>query len=218
MDKLRLLFEKKGRAIYISHLDLIRTMQRVFQRAELPLSYSEGFNPHAQLAIILPLSVGMSSRCELMEFKLREDVDLKTIPERLNKAFPEGIVAVEAYEYERKGKELKWLNTEGILEYDTADTQKVAEELTKLFSSEIVITKKTKRGIGDFNLSEGIKEINFVAKENLICVKATVSAQNPTVSPMLIADAVRQKLPDFAPDFAKFERIEVFDENMKIFR
>ena len=44
-EKLRLRFEKTGRAIYISHLDLMRTMQRVFLRADCPLKYSEGFNP-----------------------------------------------------------------------------------------------------------------------------------------------------------------------------
>ena len=33
MDKMRLRFEKTGRAIYISHLDMMRTMQRVFARA-----------------------------------------------------------------------------------------------------------------------------------------------------------------------------------------
>ena len=55
-EKLRLRFEKTGRAIYISHLDLMRTMQRVFLRADCPLKYSEGFNPHALISILLPLS------------------------------------------------------------------------------------------------------------------------------------------------------------------
>ncbi len=58
-EKLRLRFEKTGRAIYISHLDLMRTMQRVFLRADCPLKYSEGFNPHALISILLPLSVGL---------------------------------------------------------------------------------------------------------------------------------------------------------------
>ena len=44
MDKLRLRFEKTGRAVYISHLDLMATMQRAFSRAGLELKYSEGFN------------------------------------------------------------------------------------------------------------------------------------------------------------------------------
>ena len=87
-EKLRLRFEKTGRAIYISHLDLMRTMQRVFLRADCPLKYSEGFNPHALISILLPLSVGVGSVCELMDFQLREDVDLAALPERLTRGHP----------------------------------------------------------------------------------------------------------------------------------
>ena len=47
-EKLRMRFSKTGRAIWLSHLDLMRTMQRAFLRAEYPLKYSEGFNPHAR--------------------------------------------------------------------------------------------------------------------------------------------------------------------------
>ena len=56
MDKYRLLFSKTGRAVYISHLDLMRTLTRAFLRAECRLKYSEGFNPHPQISIALPLS------------------------------------------------------------------------------------------------------------------------------------------------------------------
>ena len=108
-EKLRLRFEKTGRAIYISHLDLMRTMQRVFLRADCPLKYSEGFNPHALISILLPLSVGVGSVCELMDFQLREEVDLAALPERLTEVMPEGIRALEAYPGGRKVRELKWL-------------------------------------------------------------------------------------------------------------
>ena len=111
-EKLRLRFEKTGRAIYISHLDLMRTMQRVFLRADCPLKYSEGFNPHALISILLPLSVGVGSVCELMDFQLREEVDLAALPERLTAVMPEGIRALEAYPGGRKVRELA-LMTEG---------------------------------------------------------------------------------------------------------
>ena len=60
MDKYRLLFSKTGRAVYISHLDLMRTLTRAFLRAECRLKYSEGFNPHPQISIALPVSVPAS--------------------------------------------------------------------------------------------------------------------------------------------------------------
>ena len=55
-DKLRLRFSKTGRAVYISHLDLMQTMQRAFSRAGFALKYTEGYNPHPLISIALPLS------------------------------------------------------------------------------------------------------------------------------------------------------------------
>jgi radical SAM-linked protein len=98
MDKLRLRFSKTGRAVYISHLDLMRTMQRSFLRAGYQLKYSEGFNPHAQISIALPLSVGTGSLCELMDFRLEGEPGLDDMPERLTAKMPEGVRALEAYE------------------------------------------------------------------------------------------------------------------------
>ena len=51
-----------------------------------------------------------------------------------------------------------------------------------------------------------------------MAVKAVISAQEPTVNPELIAAALRQNLPQFAPDFARFSRVETYDADMKIFR
>ncbi|MCC8356516.1 MAG: TIGR03936 family radical SAM-associated protein [Oscillospiraceae bacterium] len=117
MDKLRLKFAKTGRAAYISHLDLIRTMQRIFSRAGVPLKYSEGFNPHAKISIILPLPVGTESECEYMDFSLAEERALATLPDCLNPYMPEGIRAIEAYQAPRKGSELRWLRYEGVMRH-----------------------------------------------------------------------------------------------------
>ena len=131
-DKLRLRFEKTGRAVYISHLDLMHTMQRAFNRAGLPLKYSEGFNPHPQIAIALPLSVGTGSLCEIMDFKLKGEADLQELPERLTAVMPEGIRVLEVYEPQRKVAELKWLRVEGRLDYDERDPELLAEALRQL--------------------------------------------------------------------------------------
>lgn len=64
---LRVRFHKTGRAQYISHLDLGRTMRTAINRAEIPVKYSEGFNPHPKMSFALTLSVGTESVCEFME-------------------------------------------------------------------------------------------------------------------------------------------------------
>ena len=73
MAKLRLIFSKEGRAVYISHLDLMRTFQRVFMREGLILKHSQGFHPHPIISFALPLSVGQSSRCEILDFEVMSD-------------------------------------------------------------------------------------------------------------------------------------------------
>ena len=218
-EKLRLRFAKEGRAIYISHLDLMRTMQRAFQRAGLSLKYSEGFNPHPILSILLPLSVGMQSVCELMDFQLTAEEDLSSMPEKLTEAMPEGIRVLEAYPEGRKVKELKWLRVSGALEYDAADLQTVRNGLQEFFAKEsIVIRKKTKRGEGESDIAPAIRSIGFQAEERCIALSAVISAQEPTLNPELLVSALSQLAPQLAPDFAEFTRLEVYDAAMKVFR
>lgn len=219
MDKYRMLFSKTGRAVYISHLDLMRTITRAFMRAECKLRYSEGFNPHPNISIALPLSVGCESVCEIMDFKMREDMPCEEIRKRLMTQFPEGIEVIDVYEAGRKVKEIKWLRISGVFEYDERDAAAMAEKLNEFYSTEsIVITKKTKRGMGESDIRPAIREIGFERSGSDVFMNAVISAQEPTLNPELIADALRQLAPDIAPDFAKFRRLEIFDENMQVFR
>lgn len=218
-DKLRLRFRKTGRAVYISHLDLMQTMQRSFSRAGYALKYSEGYNPHPLLSIALPLSVGAASDCELMDFRLREEADLALLPARLTAALPEGVEVLAAYEPERKCAEIKWLRIEGRFEYDGRDPGEMAKALGEFFSRDsIVITRKTKRGQGESDIRPMIREISFAAGEGLVSISALISAQEPTLNPELLAEALRQLAPALAPDFAAFRRIETYDMNMNVFR
>lgn len=219
MDKLRLLFSKTGRAVYISHLDLMRTLTRAFLRAECRLKYSEGFNPHPNISIALPLSVGAESVCEILDFKMLEDMEPAEILGRLKKQLPDGIEAIEVYESERKVKELKWLKIEGVFEYDSRSADEMLPKLNEFFAQDsIVIQKKTKRGVGDSDIKPAIREISFAVSGDDVHLDAVISAQEPTLNPELIADALRQLMPEIAPDFARFRRLEIFDENMSIFR
>ena len=216
-DKLRLRFEKTGRAVYISHLDLMHTMQRAFNRAGLPLKYSEGFNPHPQIAIALPLSVGTGSLCEIMDFKLKGEANLQELPERLTAVMPEGIRVLEAYESERKSALLKWLEIEGTLEYDHGAPE--IGQLEAFFNQgEIVIEKKTKRGIGQADIRPAIRSIEFERAGEDIRLHAVISAQEPTLNPDVLPSALRQLCPELAPDFAEFTRLETYDAEMRIYR
>ena len=153
MDKLRLVYEQTRRAIWMSHLDTMRTLQRAIKRAGIPIRYSEGFNPHELISILLPLSVGTASLCQIADIRVREDVDIAALPTQLTAVMPEGIRVIEAYEPQRKVSELKWLDVKGIFEYDERDKAAMAAALEEFFARDaIVITKKTKRGMGESDI------------------------------------------------------------------
>jgi len=81
-------FAKIGRARYISHLDLQRFMQRALRRTTLPVSYTKGFNPHAQMAFASALAMGQESRCELLDVKMECAVGEAEAYSRMATALP----------------------------------------------------------------------------------------------------------------------------------
>ena len=156
-----------------------------------------------------------------MDFQLRDDAELRTIPERMNAALPEGIRVLEVYPSENKAKYLKWLRVEGRLEYDAGNAAEIAGRLSEFYrQSELVITRKTKRGEGETNIIPAIREISAEAAENgkMIVLHAVISAQEPTLNPELLISALRQKAPELVPDFSAFQREEVYFENGEVFR
>ena len=218
MDKLRLVYEQTGRARWISHLDAMRTLQRGLLRAGVPIKYSEGFNPHAQISIVMPLSVGTESLCQMADIRVREDVDLPSLPEKLTAVMPEGFRFTSAYEDFAKPVELKWLAVEGLWEYDDADTDAMAGELRALFSAPVVVTRRTKRGEGPFTITEHIRDISFTAEAGAVRVRSTVSAAEPVVNPDLLTAAAAQNRPDLAPDAAHFTRLSLYKADGSEFR
>jgi len=219
MAKYRMRYSKSERAIYSSNLDLMRTMQRAFSRAGHPLKYSEGFNPHPKISILAPLPVGCSGYCEFMDFELNAEADMETMPDELTAAMPEGLVVHEVYDNATKVTELKWFHVRGILEYDNHKPDEVIPGLEALFEeSEIIIKKKTKRGYGDTDIKAGVYSVEFRQEADHVVIDAFLSAQEPTIGPGNLVDAIIQLRPELTPDFYEFARIEAYTKEMRIFR
>ena len=213
----RMLFSKTGRAVWMSHLDLMRLMQRAFRRAGVLLHHSQGFTPHAYVSLILPLSVGVESVCEIMEYEL--DTDITLTPEQLNAVLPEGVRILSVYESNRKGKELTDLTAQLTLVYDKGIPAGALEGVNALLQQEsLVVEKRTKRGMEETDIRPMIKSCTLTAEGESLILQCTVSAQNPSLNPMLIATAIERYLPEYRPDFAKCCRLEVLDSTGKAFR
>ena len=98
MKNVRVWFEKKGAARYISHLDLTRNMARGLKLSGLPVWYTEGFNPRIYMTYAMPLSLGVCGERECMDIRLTEEFPLEEIAPRLNAHLPAGLRALEATE------------------------------------------------------------------------------------------------------------------------
>lgn len=216
----RLRFEKTGDSIWISHLDLMRVFQRAFRRAGLLLKHSQGFNPRAIVSIALPLSVGVDSVCELLDFELEKEEPLPGLADRLNAVLPAGIRVLDVYDNGRKVKELTHLQVRISLEYDRGIPNGAAEMISALFGRErLVMEKHSKRGVTATDILPMIRSYGIApADHNTLLLDAVICAQNPSLNPQMMISAIEQFCPDCAPDFARCSRLEVLDAAGQVFR
>lgn len=216
----RLLFEKAGNAVWISHLDLMRLFQRAFKRAGLPLTHTQGFNPRPSVSIALPLSVGVGSQCELLDFDIDgEPVDNETIKERLNSALVAGIRVLDVYDGGRKLRDLALLRCTVTIKYDAGVPAGADAAIRALFARpELIVPKKTKNGIQEQDIIPMIRKLEVTAGEQEVVLDALVCCQNPTLNPMQLTVAIAREIPDLTPDHSVCLRLELYDTNEEIFR
>lgn len=218
----RLLFSKTGRAKYISHLDLMRTFQRAFARAHIQIKHTEGFNPHPFVSIALPLSVGYSSQCEILEFELTGGAAAEEVPQRLTAAMPDGIVIHQCYPAQRKLKELCYLNYIMNFEYPEGRPQETEPAMARLLGRESLVVQKksnkSKKGYTEVDLIPLIHSWNIECQSDTLTLDAVLSAQNPGLNPELLRAAFCREYPHLAPDFVTFHRREALDGEGRPFR
>ena len=221
MSKLRLLFVKEAQASYISHLDLLRTFQRAFPRSGLEIRHSQGYHPHPILSIVLPLPVGQSGECELLDFEVTQDTDGAGIADRLNEGLPSGLRVLDCYPAVRPVRELALLRARVEMEYDRGVPRGAAEALTALLTGpELIVEKRTKhKELAQVDVAPMLQEVRvYGEEERLVRLEVTVQAQNPGLNPQLLEQAVRRYLPELAPDFTRVRRLAVLDADGNDFR
>ena len=136
----RLFFEKSGRAVYISHLDLLRTMQRAIKRSGLPVWYSEGYNPRIYLNFPLALPVGCEGMNEAMDLYTIGEVPADEFVRRLGAVLPEGIYAKSAAAPVHTNKEI------GSAEYEVCFEGTDEDSVRRFLDSDrIEVEKRSKK-------------------------------------------------------------------------
>lgn len=194
---------KRGESIkYVSHLDFVRVFGRAFRRAELPIAYSEGFNPHPLLTFALPLSVGYTSECEMMEFVMEKELETEEIKERLQKAMPAGIEIAEVYKGKTRMKKLD--NALYIVKPENLPNG--VEAFLSL--DNILIEKKTKSGIKEADIKGDIKNIKI--KDD--CIEMLLSAgSRANLKPEVVINAMNKYIDNYSSGDCEYHRKQILD-------
>lgn len=172
---IRAKFNKKNYLKYIGHLDTLRLFQRTFNRAGIPVKYSEGFNPHPRFSIANPLSVGIESDGEYMDIELIEKIHVSEFIDKMNNILPRDVQILAAiYPEDEKSisAQLSWALYE--IRFDIKENLSL-EEVEKIIedwlnNGEIIISRLRKQGkrkvMKEENIRPLISKIDYINKKD----------------------------------------------------
>jgi radical SAM-linked protein len=209
--KVRLEFEKNIR--YISHLELMKAMGKILKRADLPLKYSNGFNPHIVLSVANPIPVGVCGKSEFADFELTCDMDKDEIIKRIKKASPAGIFIKDIHINCKKD-----FNSADRAFYEIEISVSDEEKLKEYLARDVMEVEKTSKGKTKIiNLKEYIYDISYKKDDESLILKCTLACgQQKNLNPMLMKKAIENE----GLAFRRFLplRLDVTDGNNEDFR
>lgn len=207
MKSVRIWFEKRGLAIYTSHLDMNRCLTRAVRRANIPLWYTEGFNPHPYITFLLPLPLGQEGRREPLDIRIEDDeMPFAEIVDRLNAVMPEGIRMLEACEPVCKSNQIAAAEYEITTEFASeGEAEGFAACAAAVMASGVLnAEKRSKKGIKTVNLCDMTRSFDCRVEGCTVHTSAVLAAGS---SVNLNAELLMNAL--FAEFAAKPERNEI---------
>ena len=190
-ETVRIKFCKVVNLQFISHLDLQRTFHRVLVRANIPMWYTKGFNPHAKLVFGVPLSVGTESMCEMADLKLERKISLEDIKNQLNEQLTDEMYVLDVYYPTTKFADVAYADYTVTLSSPIINEES-EKKSAELFSSPIMMIKKSKSGEKEVDITSFIKRISFSAKNGEMKINAILSAgSTENLNPEYLVNALK---------------------------
>ena len=211
----------KGEGIkFISHLDLMRTIQRIIRRSGVPIEYSKGFNPHMALSLAQPLSVGVYSDGEYMDIVLTEEMKVADLLARLNEAAPPTIrffeaTPIEIVENVKRVPQAMALLDAGryIIKLKLVNEENVEEKMASLLNENAWETlKKSKKGEKMADIKPLVKELKYWVKDGELVINALIATgSRENLSADLLAKFITSKIENVNTEsFANIKREEMY--------
>ncbi len=196
MRLVRIWFSKHGRIKYVSHLDIMRCMTRAVRRADIPLWYTEGFNPHPYLNFLQPMPLGVEGMNEPLDIRIEGEISDKEIMERLNAVLPVGIEITKVTEPFMKSNDLAFAEYEIYFEKE----ENLEETLRNAMDSGALSCEKTgkvngRKRVKEVNVSENIKKYSIRENDDAVIMNVVLPGGNTkNVNPMNLLDALNRYL------------------------
>ncbi len=197
---------------FISHLDLLRAFTRAVLRAELPVRYTQGFNPHQIMTFALPLPIGVTSETEFVDIDFEDTISTEEIRQRLNENLPPDIRILWVAQPQRKASEIVAARYEVALCGAGVELARIEEFFHQ---KEIIVMRRTKKkGEQPANLLEFLRDVEIKA-ESEECVKLyliTDAGNERNLKPALLTDALEEFVKPNEFDSVQIHRTNIFCE------
>ncbi len=215
MSKYRIQYSQNDDVKFISHLDFLRTINRVFMRAKTPVKFSNGFNPHLVMTIGLPLSVGTTSECDVLDIELTESVDKAKLIDDLNATCPDGIRITAVKEADG----LKPLHMIDSAIYEAHFNTDADIDIQRFVDvPEFLIEKKSKRGLNMVNIKDFIRALTQIKSHKKYGLQMHINAGNfSNLKPELVISAMSEYLGFRATDIEICRKKIFFDDGESVF-
>ena len=196
MRLVRIWFSKQGRIKYVSHLDIMRCMTRAVRRADIPLWYTEGFNPHPYLNFLQPMPLGVEGLNEPLDIRIEGEISDKEIMDKLNAVLPVGITITKVTEPFMKSNDLAFAEYEIYFEKEDNLTEKLANAMDSgSLSCEKMGKVNGRKRVKEVNVSENIRKYSIKENDDAVVMNVVLPGGNTkNVNPMNLLDALNRYL------------------------
>ena len=217
MYKIRICFSKTGYSKYVSHLDLMKTLQRTFRRGGIDISYSQGFNPHPIMSIAHPLPLGVEGFNEYMDISVDSKPNFEELKIKMNNALPQDIRVHSVFNADKPLNILvrAEYTSDIVLKHSVEDLEGKIKEF--LSSSVFMVEKKTKRGVSDTDIKPMIFEVSVEKNEDkAVRLKFVLANGEPTnLKAITFFTALEKYIENFKIDYFSLVRNNLYDINMQ---
>lgn len=214
--KVRIKYAKTGPLKFIGHLDIMRYYQKAIRRANLDVTYSNGFSPHQQITFAAPLALGVTSQGEYFDAEMNSVTTSREMVAQLNTAMAEGMEILDIVLLPETAKTAMAIvaGSDYLIEFneDVAYAQTLKNAILDFSNQpEINIIKTTKKSEKEVNIKHMIYEISL-REEGIYMFLATGSVEN--LKPELVMEALYEyaKIPYFKYDYL-VHRLETYMKN-----